>query len=191
MRRRFAIHADAEARADSKRVSKPAAANASARDAPTVAKTSRLWVWDERGPNPFEGAMAWADAVLVTADSASVLSEAASLGVPVIVAGWRGAEGKAATLTSALAAAGVARPMEDVAVDANAEGGGLWSVRGGGWTTPPRRRGGWRRWSTCDRDARGLRRCRETDDSDANATRRRLTFRAAEKTEDDETDGNG
>ena len=74
MRRRFAIHADAEARADSKRVSKPAAANASARDAPTVAKTSRRWVWDEQGPNPFEGAMAWADAVLVTADSASVLS---------------------------------------------------------------------------------------------------------------------
>ena len=188
MRRRFAIHADARRRADSK----PAAANASARDAPTVAKTSRLWVWDERGPNPFEGAMAWADAVLVTADSASVLSEAASLGVPVIVAGWRGAEGKAATLTSALAAAGVARPMEDVALDANAEGGGLWSVRGRGVDDAaaaarrveemvdvrPRRAGG-----SATR--------RETDDSDANATRRRLTFRAAEKTEDDETDGNG
>ena len=42
-----------------------------------------------------------------------------------------------------------------------------------------------------DRDARGSATRRGTDDSDANATRRRLTFRAAEKTEDDETDGNG
>ena len=46
--------------------------------------TPGLWVWDERGSNPYEGAMAWADAVVVTADSASTLSEATSLRVPVV-----------------------------------------------------------------------------------------------------------
>ena len=76
-----------------------------------------LWVWDEQGPNPYEGAMAWADAVLVTADSVSMLSEAASLGVPVMVAGWRFARGKAAILLSALATAGVVYAMEDAPLD--------------------------------------------------------------------------
>ena len=155
-------------------------------------QTPGLWVWDEQGPNPFEGAMAWADAVLVTADSTSMLSEAASLGVPVIVAGWRRAEGKAATLLSALATAGVARPMEDVAMDANADadadvgGGGLWRVRGGGLDdvaeaarrveemveVRPRRAGG----------SAGS---GESDDSDANSPRRRLRFLEAEETQDD------
>ena len=62
------------------------------RDSPTersqspvpLPHTPGLWVWDERGSNPYEGAMAWADAVVVTADSASTLSEATSLRVPVV-----------------------------------------------------------------------------------------------------------
>jgi len=77
-----------------------------------------LWVWDETGPNPYDGAMAWADAVLVTADSASALAEASSLGVPVAVAGWRFATGEAAMALSSLATCGTVRAMEDVEPDA-------------------------------------------------------------------------
>ena len=76
-----------------------------------------LWVWDETGPNPYDGAMAWADAALVTADSASALAEASSLGVPVVVAGWRFATGEAAMSLSSLATCGAVRAMEDVGLD--------------------------------------------------------------------------
>ncbi len=45
-------------------------------------------------PNLYAGAMAWADGVLVTADSCSMLSEALALGVPVFVARFAEAKGK-------------------------------------------------------------------------------------------------
>lgn len=41
------------------------------------------YFWDGEGPNPYFGLLAWADAILVTADSASMLSEACSTGKPV------------------------------------------------------------------------------------------------------------
>lgn len=41
------------------------------------------FLWDGQGPNPYFGILAWADTILVTADSASMLSEACSTGKPV------------------------------------------------------------------------------------------------------------
>ena len=47
--------------------------------------------------------MAWADGVLVTADSCSMLSEAVSLGIPVFVARFEHAKGKMSKFLAALA----------------------------------------------------------------------------------------
>lgn len=41
------------------------------------------WHWDGTGENPYMGMLAWADYVLVTADSVSMLSDAATTGKPV------------------------------------------------------------------------------------------------------------
>lgn len=41
------------------------------------------WIWDQESENPYFGFLAWADTILVTADSASMISEAASTGKPV------------------------------------------------------------------------------------------------------------
>jgi mitochondrial fission protein ELM1 len=43
------------------------------------------FLWDGQGPNPYFGMLAWADFILVTADSASMLSEAATTGKPTYV----------------------------------------------------------------------------------------------------------
>lgn len=44
------------------------------------------WVWDMIGDNPYLGLLACADAIVVTSDSVSMVSEAAATGVPVLVA---------------------------------------------------------------------------------------------------------
>ena len=44
------------------------------------------WVWDMQGDNPYFGLLACADAIVVTADSVSMVSEAAATDVPVLVA---------------------------------------------------------------------------------------------------------
>ncbi len=41
------------------------------------------WHWDGTGENPYMGMLAWADYILVTADSVSMLSDAATTGKPV------------------------------------------------------------------------------------------------------------
>ncbi len=43
-------------------------------------------VWDGNGENPYFGMLALADAIVVTADSVSMISEAAATGAPVLVA---------------------------------------------------------------------------------------------------------
>ena len=55
---------------------------------------------------PYAGAMAWADGILVTADSCSMLSEAVSLGVPVFVSRFKNARGKTARFLAACATRG-------------------------------------------------------------------------------------
>ncbi len=47
--------------------------------------TSGNFIWDGKTPNPYMGMLAWADVILVTADSTSMISEAATTGKPVYV----------------------------------------------------------------------------------------------------------
>ena len=44
------------------------------------------WVWDGSGDNPYLGLLALADAIVVTQDSVSMLSEAVATAAPVMVA---------------------------------------------------------------------------------------------------------
>ena len=44
------------------------------------------WVWDGAGDNPYFGLLATADAIVVTADSVSMVSEAVATSAPVLVA---------------------------------------------------------------------------------------------------------
>lgn len=43
----------------------------------------RILFWDGSGPNPYFGMLGWADAIAVTSDSVSMLSEACTTGKPV------------------------------------------------------------------------------------------------------------
>ena len=44
---------------------------------------SDAWIWDGLSDNPYFGFLAWADVIMVTADSVSMMSEAATTGKPV------------------------------------------------------------------------------------------------------------
>lgn len=46
-------------------------------------KDTDAFLWDGHGDNPYFGMLAWADYIIVTADSVSMLSEAATTGKPV------------------------------------------------------------------------------------------------------------
>lgn len=73
----------------------------------------RLHRWGGEGPNPLLGFMAWADALVVTGDSVSMLSEALVTAVPIFVAPM-GDEGRRhRALHESLYAAGQARPLAE------------------------------------------------------------------------------
>jgi mitochondrial fission protein ELM1 len=48
------------------------------------------WVWDMQGENPYFGLLGLADAIVVTEDSVSMVSEAVATGAPVLLAGLPG-----------------------------------------------------------------------------------------------------
>ena len=48
------------------------------------------WMWDGTGANPYFGLLALADAIVVTEDSVSMVSEAAATSAPVLLAGLPG-----------------------------------------------------------------------------------------------------
>ena len=48
------------------------------------------WVWDMQGENPYFGLLGLADAIIVTEDSVSMVSEAAATTAPVLLAGLPG-----------------------------------------------------------------------------------------------------
>ncbi|MFO7856962.1 MAG: mitochondrial fission ELM1 family protein [Paracoccaceae bacterium] len=79
-------------------------------DAVRAAATS-AWVWDGAGPNPYPGMLGLAQAAVVTADSVNMASEAASAGVPVLVAEVSGLSPKLRRFHADLAAAGASRPF--------------------------------------------------------------------------------
>lgn len=71
-----------------------------------------VWFWDGNGENPYFAFLALADAIVVTADSVSMVSEAASTGKPVhVVALEGGKRGKFARFHEAFRDAGVTRPF--------------------------------------------------------------------------------
>jgi mitochondrial fission protein ELM1 len=68
-------------------------------------------VWDGRGENPYFAYLALADAFLVTADSVSMISEAAATGKPVHILDLHGGNAKFARFHAAMRAAGITRPF--------------------------------------------------------------------------------
>jgi hypothetical protein len=87
------------------------AAATEALGASLAAVPHRLHRWGGQGPNPLLGFMAWADALVVTGDSVSMLSEALVTAAPIFVAA-QGDEGRRhLALHESLYAAGQARPL--------------------------------------------------------------------------------
>jgi uncharacterized protein len=69
------------------------------------------FIWDGTGDNPYFGLLGLADAVLVTADSVSMVSEAAATGKPVYIVDVDGGSEKFARFHGALREAGITRPF--------------------------------------------------------------------------------
>jgi hypothetical protein len=68
-------------------------------------------IWEGRGDNPYFAYLALADALLVTADSVSMISEAAATGKPVHILDLAGGNAKFARFHAAMQAAGITRPF--------------------------------------------------------------------------------
>ena len=71
----------------------------------------RLYAWGDTGPNPYLGFLAWADALVVTGDSVSMLSEALVTAAPLFIADPGGLGPRHRALHESLYAAGQARPL--------------------------------------------------------------------------------
>ncbi|CAL4932807.1 unnamed protein product [Urochloa decumbens] len=77
----------------------------------------KVYIWDDKEPNPHLGHLAWADAFVITPDSISMLSEACSTGKPVYVVGSDHCESKYSALYKTLQERGAVRPftgLEDI-----------------------------------------------------------------------------
>jgi mitochondrial fission protein ELM1 len=68
-------------------------------------------IWDGTGDNPYFAYLAAADALLVTADSVSMISEAAATGKPVHVIELAGGDAKFRRFHEAMRQAGITRPF--------------------------------------------------------------------------------
>jgi mitochondrial fission protein ELM1 len=69
------------------------------------------WVWDMTGENPYFGLLALADAIVVTQDSVSMISEAVATRAPVMVAGLPGRSRRQGDFLAGLIADGRVRPF--------------------------------------------------------------------------------
>ena len=69
-------------------------------------------IWDGTGDNPYYAYLAVADALLVTADSVSMVSEASATGKPVHVIGLAGGDRKFARFHATMRGAGITRPFD-------------------------------------------------------------------------------
>jgi len=68
--------------------------------------------WDGTGDNPYAGMLAWADYILVTADSVSMLSDATATGKPTYILPLEGGSPRLKAFHDGLITAGIARPFE-------------------------------------------------------------------------------
>lgn len=73
--------------------------------------STKAYLWDGRGDNPYFGLLGWADYIVVTADSASMISEAASTGKPVYVIPLAGGSAKFDRLHGTLLEKHIIRPF--------------------------------------------------------------------------------
>ena len=73
---------------------------------------SEHFFWDGSGLNPYMGMLAWADFILVTEDSTSMLSEAASTGKPTYIIPLDGGSARLDAMQQNLMEAGCARVFE-------------------------------------------------------------------------------
>ncbi len=69
------------------------------------------WVWDMAGENPYFGLLALADAIIVTVDSISMVSEAVATQAPVLLADLPGRSARIGRFRRALLAEGRVRPF--------------------------------------------------------------------------------
>jgi len=69
------------------------------------------WVWDGSGDNPYFGLLALADAIVVTMDSVSMVSEAAATAAPVLVAPLPGKSRRIKLFLDGLTSDGRIRPF--------------------------------------------------------------------------------
>jgi hypothetical protein len=70
-----------------------------------------VFIWDGSGDNPYFAMLGAADAIIVTADSVSMVSEAAATGKPVYIAELEGGSAKFARFHQAMRDAGITRPF--------------------------------------------------------------------------------
>lgn len=71
-----------------------------------------LYFWNGDGANPYMGFLAWADFIVVTADSVSMISEAATTGKPVYIAAMTGGHARFDLFHNVLLDKGMARRFE-------------------------------------------------------------------------------
>jgi len=76
--------------------------------------SSRGWLWDGAGENPYFSMLALAETIVVTADSVSMVGEAVATGAPVYVFAVAGGSRKIADYLSKLEALGAVRPWTGV-----------------------------------------------------------------------------
>jgi mitochondrial fission protein ELM1 len=69
------------------------------------------YIWDGNGDNPYFGMLGAADAIIVTADSVSMISEAAATGKPVHIVELEGGSEKFARFRQGMREAGITRPF--------------------------------------------------------------------------------
>jgi len=72
---------------------------------------SGAYLWHGEGENPYQGALAWADAFLVTADSVNMACEAAATGKPIHIFPLEGGSKKFRMFHASLEQRGIARPF--------------------------------------------------------------------------------
>jgi len=70
------------------------------------------YLWNGHGENPYFGMLAWADYIMVTADSTSMISEAASTGKPVYILPLEGGNKRFEKFHNHLIDKGVARILD-------------------------------------------------------------------------------
>lgn len=82
-----------------------------------LSEDDNAWIWDPETENPQMGFLAWADYILVTADSVSLISEAAATGKPVYMIPLEGGSPRIEQFHKNMMDRGILRTFEGVLED--------------------------------------------------------------------------